>query len=644
MSAFAAVLLAATAGAGAAADDVLPFDRLAAHEVRLKPELEGVHPRVFVTAKELEALRERARTTHKADWAPVVSNLAAMKGDPPPAPGPQERRSQNVVAFAIAEISLAYAIEQKPEYLVAARKWVMTAIDYEPWGYTYYKPNVDLAAGHLLYAIGWSYDLLYHDYAEAERAKIRASLTRHAQLLYDYYKPVPSKRFAFTQNHTYIPTSGLAVTALALMGEAPEAPRWAALSRALHHRVGQCLSPDGYFFEGIEYWIVSTPWIVHFLDAWEHSTGESLWDRPFFGNWKYYFAHVILPGGRGVFDFGDVWEGSVTRAGKGDDYERVFPGGRMENNYNLLFRVAARLRDAETQAVAARASAAGFGAQEPYWNLLWRDDTLKPSTTPLPLGHHFEDSGAVFYRTAWADDATAFALRAGPPEGHRVTTLLPRMPEWELSDGHTHPDNGSFIIHARGRYLTGDSGYAGIPRSADHNTVTIGHVGQGTATGDHDPWKDMPYERLDRVRITEAVFDGQGARIATDSTAAYPDNAKLRRFTRTFTFDGQDAFRVVDRIETAEPKLVQWRLGSDTPIVKTKTGYELGDGPARLAVTVKAPKDASGTLGDLTVMAPGRPGSITEGEKKVRGHQLTLENAAPAAAVEFDVELRVRAP
>ena len=97
-----------------------------------------------------------------------------MKSAPPPVPGPQERRSQNDVAFAIAEVALAYAVEQKPEYLAAAKAWTLAAIDYEPWGYTYNKPNTDLAAGHLLYAIGWAYDLLYNDFTAAERARIRA--------------------------------------------------------------------------------------------------------------------------------------------------------------------------------------------------------------------------------------------------------------------------------------------------------------------------------------------------------------------------------------------------------------------------------------------------------------------------------------
>src|SRR5437867_6542633 len=155
--------------------DAIPsFTALVDQPVTLKPALVGVHPRVFVTEQELRVYRERAKTSEA--WRAVLRQLPAMQVDPPPPPGPQERRSQNDVAFAIAGASLAYAIERQPAYLAAARKWTLAAIDYEPWGYAYNKPNTDLAAGHLLYAIGWAYDLLFHDLTPAERGRIRASL------------------------------------------------------------------------------------------------------------------------------------------------------------------------------------------------------------------------------------------------------------------------------------------------------------------------------------------------------------------------------------------------------------------------------------------------------------------------------------
>jgi hypothetical protein len=634
----AAFVLALALGVTARAQDAIPtFAELLAHKIALKPELVGVHPRVFVTRAGLDALRERARTTHRAEWTKVLSNLAAVKGAPPPPPGPQERRSQNNVAFVVAEISLAYAIEKKPEYLAAAKAWTLAAIDYEPWGYTYNKPNTDLAAGHLLYALGWAYDLLYDDFTAAERSRIRTSLERHAGLVYDAFLPSEKKKVHFTQNHYFIPTAGLGITALALIGESKDAEKWAALARGFHHRAGQLLSPDGYYYEGMEYWIFSSPWLVHFLDAWEHSTGESLWDRDVFRNWKTLLAHALLPDGQNVFDFGDIWEGPLTRAKRGADYERAFPNGTLQSNFNVMYRVAARLKDPEAQAIAERYAHFGHSNLEEYWTLLWRDPTLKPaSMSAFPLQHHFEDMGVYYFRTSWEKDALAFAFKAGPPEGHRVASLLSNIPEWSLDSGHAHPDQGSFIIYANGRYLTGDTGYAGLPTARNHNTVTFDGVGQGVE-GDHDVWRGAPYAGFDGIRIRDIKVDGPRVTIEADLGAAYPKVPALGAFTRSFGFDGASSFDVTDHVSLKGPSSIEWRLQSDAPFDAENRN---GAGPA-LKVTIDEPKAAEITreIGKLKV--PGPPGSITSGKEEDRGYVLTVKTQAPAGEARIHATLSV---
>lgn len=620
-------------------DDVPSFETLLRFETTLRPELVGVHPRVFVTPAGLAALRERAKTTHREEWQRVLVSLPALQGPPPPPPGPQARRSQNNVAFAIAGAALAYAIEQQPRYLDAARQWMLAAIDYEPWGYTYNKPNVDLAAGHLLYAIGWAYDLLYQELSEAERTRTRASLERHAGLVYDYFAPGPQKRFNFTQNHNFIPTAGLGVAALALMGESAAAPRWAALARAHHHRANQLLSPDGYYYEGMEYWIFSIPWLVHFYDAWEHATGESLWELGPARNWKTYLAHVLLPDGQNVFDFGDIWEGPLTRAKGGAEYERVYPGGTLQSNYNVLYRVAARFRDPETQAVAARYARRGHSNLEEYWTLLWRDPSLMAAPImSLPLTHHFEDSGVVFFRTSWESEATAAAIKAGPPEGHRVARLLAKAPEWRLDSGHAHPDAGSFIIWAGGRYLTGDTGYAGMPQARHHNTITIDGIGQGVE-GDHNVWRGIDYAQLDGIRIT-AVSTDRGLHVESEAAAAYPAKAGVTRFHRTFVFDALGAFTVVDDIALSREGTVQWYLQSDAPAQQRDREWIVGGAGTALRMTVKEPAGVRVTAGPTLLMAPGQPGSITKGTQEQRGHHVQLESAM-AVSHRFEVVLTV---
>jgi hypothetical protein len=634
------LIVCASAGIAAASDDAVPpFAKLLQRPVALKPSLTGVHPRVFVTAAGLEELRARARTTHREQWRKVLAALPAMAGDPPPPPGPQARRSQNNVAHAIAGVSLAWAIERRPEYLAAAKKWTMAAIDYEPWGYTYNKPNVDLAAGHLLYAIGWAYDLMWHELTPEERTAIRASLERHSRLVYEYFTPGPKRqRFEFTQNHNFIPTAGLAVAALALIGESADAERWAAAAYAHHHRANQLLSPDGYYYEGIEYWIFSTPWLVHFADAWEHATGESLWELGPYRNWKLYIAHALLPNGQDAFDFGDAWEGPLTRARQGAETARVFPGGTLQSNCNLLYRVAARLRDADTQAVADRCASFGHSSLEEHWTLLWRDASLAASPMArLPLAHRFEDSGVVFYRTSWERHALAFAFKAGPPEGHRAARLLSHVPEWRQSTGHSHPDNGSFIIWADGRVVVADTGYAGRPQARHHNTVVIGGFGQGIEK-EHDTWEGMDRTALDAVRIRAATLSRSSVNVVADLAAAYPPAASVSAFSREFSFEAPGRFRIRDRITVGGNKPVEWYLHADGPFDVDGMTFRARAGALEGRVTL--PTGARLKTGPTIVTAPGQPGSIERGQQDLRGFEVVIESA-PAAAATFEVSLSI---
>src|SRR6266542_2432494 len=164
----------------------------------LRPELRGKHPRVDVTETEIVKLRERARTTHRDLWQRALRQVRALKKDAP-APPAQERRAQNEVGIGIAEATLAYKIEGD--------------VSYDIWGYANNKPNVDLAAGHLLYGMGWGYDLLYHDLSEADRARYREKIAKQARLLFDYYKPKPGRTYSYSQNHVFIPMAGLGVAA-----------------------------------------------------------------------------------------------------------------------------------------------------------------------------------------------------------------------------------------------------------------------------------------------------------------------------------------------------------------------------------------------------------------------------------------------
>jgi len=609
---------------------------------RLRPELRGRHPRVYVTDSELAALRRRARTTHRDVWQLALQQMRALKVEPPPPPA-EARRAQNEVGIGIAEAALAYKIEGDKKYLEAAKRYMDAAVSYDIWGYSYNKPNVDLAAGHLLYGMGWGYDLLYHDLTDQERARYRDKLVRQARLLFDYFKPKSGKSYAYSQNHTFIPITGLAVTAYALYDEVDDAPQWSALARAIYSRVLDTYSTDGYYYEGFEYWIFSTPWLVHYLDAHAHATGEDLYERPGFRQMHKYVAHSMLPSGKYVFDFGDIFEGPLTRAGKGEEYKRTHPGGGFHTNYNILYRLAQRFRSGEAQGVAAWLKKFGQVNAENYWSLLWYDPTVK--AVPIEMqraSHYFPDHEVVYWRSSWSPEATAFAFKCGPPEGHHAAPLLKKFPEWRLSSGHAHPDANSFIIYAGGQYLTGDSGYAGVPLTAHHNTALIDGRGQGLEGQGHDAFDGVSYDQLNKIRITRVEFARRSVIVRGDATAAYQPELGVVQFEREFRFDGSNGFVVSDEIQTKQPRTFTILVHSDDRVAQAgERQFVIKASETKLRVNVEGPAQSRDTIEPNDLTAPGRPGSVDKGERQVRGERLSISTIAPAKAARFRVSLRI---
>lgn len=598
----------------------------------LRAEFHGVHPRVFTTNTELETLRHRAKSTHKELWQKALTGLVAMNAAPAETPA-QTRRHQNTTAIGIVGAAFAYQIEGEEKYLAAAKRYMDAAVSYPVWGYFYSKPNIDLAAGHLLYGLGAGYDLLFNVLNEEDRARYRDKLIHHARLVAEHFMPKPGKSYSYSQNHCYIPIAGLAVAAYALWDDVPEeAARWAALARAIFTRVLDVASPDGYFYEGIEYWVFSMPWMIHGLDAFAHAAGDDMYDHPGLRQSHLYLAHTVLPNGHDVFDFGDVFEGPVTRARIGADAARTHPNGKLHSNYNLLYRLAGRFDNADAQGVAQFMSSQGQICAEDFWSLQWLDPKVAASPmSAISPYHHFTDLDTVFWRSDWTTKATAFAFRAGPPEGHHITQLIDKMPDAHLSMGHSHPDAGSFILYGGGSYLTGQMGYAGIPSSKLSNTLLIDGQGQANEGGGHDAFVDYPYERLNRIRITSVNMGKDHADIVADLTGAYRPELGVEHLERRLSW-ARGVWTTTDQMRASKPVVLTSQVHGDTTITQVKKDSFSVDGkPTSLQVDIRT----SGVKTNVTpgiIITPGPPGSVDKGSKEQRGTVLNISLLASKKA------------
>lgn len=619
-----------------------PFEELLQRPVKFRSELKGVHPRLFFTAKDLPLMRERARGIDRELWQATLEDIQTLNRQ---APDPKDEDlyksgldkrkpgsiSQYQFAFQIAGTSYAYLIEQDEKYLNAAKKWTLAACEMPIWGYTYNKPNVDLPPAHLLYAVAFAYDVLFDRLTKEERETIKNKLVRQARLMFNYFKYKPKKRYTYSQNHTWIPMAGLAIAAYALIDETDEAKDWAQLARAVYDRVILAFGADGYFYESFHYYGFAFRWMLRYFDAHLQATGENLYlpMRAKLAGMKYFAMHSILPDRKNIFDFADVGDGSLNRNGT-SQREKLY------GEYEILYRLASVYQDSEAQAIADfTRKETVFETREPMWAFISRDPNLKPAPlSQIPTQVYFKDNDTVFWRSSWDKNATAFAFRCAPPEGHAAARLASKIPDWRQNTGHAQPDANSFIIFAKGKYLTGDTGYLGIKNTDDHNTILVNNRGQ-EKDGVYEMFKNVSNERLDKIRIADAFGNKDFFYVRGEAASGYYSDLNLKKFDRNFLYVASGYFVVWDELEAENPAEFTFLLNADREIKLDGNEANLVNENAALRVIRVTPSEAVSKVVPQMIQARGLPGSVDKGEAEHRGVQLQTVSTGKHAKFEF---------
>ena len=622
---------------------ILPFTELLARPVKLKPELKNVHPRLFFTTADLPKMRERANGADKELWNDVLKEVQDF-GSKVPDPldedlyssGLADRKkgsmTQYSLAFRISQISFTYAMDGDQKNLDLAKKLTLAACEMPLWGYKTNKPNVDLPPAHLLYAVAFAYDVLFDKLTNDEKTIIKEKLIKQARLMYEYFKYKEKKRYTYSQNHTWIPMAGLAIASYALMDETPEAQDWAKLARAVFERTMLTFGTDGYFYESFHYYGFAFRWMTRYFDAHLAATGENLYEpmREKFAGLKYFAMHSILPDRENVFDFADIGDGSLNR-NKTSQREKLY------GEYDILYRFAGVYQDSQAQTVADFIrKETSLGTREPMWAFINHDPKIEPAPLKqIPTKIHFVDNDTIYGRTDWSKNATAFAFRCAPPEGHYAARLAAKIPDWRENTGHAHPDANSFIIFAGGKYLTGDTGYLGIKQTDDHNTILVNGRGQAN-DGVYEMFKEVSNEKLDKLRIADVSLTKEYFYIRGEAASGYYDDLKLKKFDRHFlyVYDG-NYFVVWDELEADKPAEFTFLLNADKEIKIDGNQANLINDNVALRVINISPDKTNSKVVEQMIQARGLPGSVSEGDTEQRGVQLQTTSAEKSGKFEF---------
>jgi len=131
------------------------------------------------------------------------------------------------------------------------------------------------------------------------------------------------------------------------------------------------------------------------------------------------------------------------------------------------------------------------------------------------------------------------------------------------------------------------------------------------------------------------------ARIVGEAAGAYPGDAAVERYEREVVLDPQGTLQIRDRIETREPKNIEWNLNADTPFQARSHTFAVSAGDIVMDVIAHPPAGATFDRRAARVKAPGPPGSLTSGSVEERGYQLVI-TAPPATRFLFETTLRVK--
>ena len=199
----------------------------------------------------------------------------------------------------------------------------------------------------------------------------------------------------------------------------------------------------------------------------------------------------------------------------------------------------------------------------------------------------------ITFQTMMFSTGAAIGQKRRPPlplsvarrKGHHTADLLQQFPDWRLSSGHAHPDANSFIIFARGEYLTGDTGYAGLPMTEHHNTLLVNGKGQAKEGDGHDVFEAVSYELLNRIRINEVKVEQNRVIVRGDATAAYEPELGLKKFVREFVYRSAAGFTVSDEVETTKPAVLTFLLHADNRIEReTGSRFSIKAGGVKLLI------------------------------------------------------------
>lgn len=519
--------------------------------------LRGKHPRLLLTEADLPRLREFYRSEAGSPWRKKIEAYLPTCKPPKEAVFLSDATDGQRQGFwRLPTVALHYLMTGDQESLKRTKGFLEMFLSLPDWE-TGKERNSGMSAGNIMIGAALAYDWVYNDLDPVFREKFAQKLLWQARAMYHgghlkknsgphYWQNDPAN------NHRWHRNAGMMLSILAVYENQPE-QRW-ILQQAVNDVdfVVRWLPHDGTCHEGPGYLTFGGNHLVLALDAADRCLGTTFLQTPYLKNTGLFRTHVLLPGMKKVFAFGDAPEGAVG------GYNNFFLKAAAVNRQ-------ADVKDALLRLLEIDDTSFEFG----WFSLLWDDPSLsRGNMENLATTSFWPDIGFATLRTSWKDDAVGASFKCGPFGGRDLNRYAQENKSY-INVAHDDPDANEFLIAMGGDLIVKTDGYAKHKASRSHNTILVNDLGQ-MAKGRPEGlgWSQPSADSMTEMGVITAWRDAgdivgvEGE--ASGSYLAYKDKKSgasrpaLDRYRRTFLWVKGGYILVLDDIRAPEPVNIDW--------------------------------------------------------------------------------------
>jgi hypothetical protein len=530
--------------------------------------LRSDHPRLFVTASDFAAIKDRIGSDPKiSGWYATVQKDAQSLLSAPPSTyekpdGIRLLETSRRVLKRVYTLGMIYRLSQDARYLERAWSELDAAAKFPDWN-----PSHFLDVGEMTHAFAIGYDWLYDAWTPQQRQELVTAIVEKGLKPGEAAYADPKVGWWTTVAHNWnaVCNGGLGLGALAIAEVQPELAADViskALASIYSSKAINEYAPDGASVEGPGYWGYGAQYLFSFLGGLKTAVGTDFGflKAPGLAEAGNFPIHLTGPTGS-VFAFADSGDGRVDAS--------------------ILMWLAREYK---------RPEFAAYESQSPpvAHFLMWYDPI---TTVPAPaLDAYFRKAEVVTMRQAWNDPMATFAaFKAG-----------------SNAVNHSHLDIGSFGLQALGQRwaidLSGDDynlpGYFNkTQRWTYYRTRAEGH---NTLVMNPDALPDQNVAA--DTKVTKFSRQPQQTFGIADLSPAYPGNTVQRGLQ---LLENRHDVLVQDEIKTTKPSVVWWFMHTKAQIAVDASGQSaiLSQGGKRLWARIIGLDGAKFTVMDAKPLA-----------------------------------------